>query len=147
MAFSKSGKYLAYCISKSGSDWSTIYFRETSKPFITASPDEKSASTGGPDRLDDVVEFLKYSGPTWTHDDKGVFYKRFPTPKIKKRDQVDNEVKDQDEAEIDHGTLTNASEHAEMFYHRLGTNQKDDILVISKDEKIATSMYHPQISE
>lgn len=147
MSFSKSGKYLAYCISKSGSDWSTIYFRETSKPFITAAPDEKSAITGGPDRMDDVVEYLKYSDPTWTHDDKGVFYKRFPTPKMKKRNVVESEVQDADKAELDHGTLTDASEHAEMFYHQLGTSQKDDILVISKDEKTATSMFHPFISE
>ena len=141
MAFSKSGKYMAYCISKSGSDWSTLYFRETSKSFVTPAANDKIAAEGGPDRLSDVVEGLKYSGPCWTHDEKGVFYIRYPTPKAKaaKTDEAEG-------AEVDHGTSTDASQHSELYYHRLGTDQKDDILVISRDEKVATSMFHPGVS-
>lgn len=137
MGFSKSGKYVVYGINDKGSDWATLYFRETSKPFVTPAPDEESASKGGPDRMDDVVEHLKYCGPTWTHDDKGVFYLRFPAPQPKKGDGKEK---------IDHGTSTAASVDAQLYYHRLGTSQKEDVLVISKDEKIVTSMFYPSVS-
>jgi len=148
LAFSKSGKYVAYGISKSGSDWSTIYFRETSKPFVIAAADEKSANAGGSDRLGDVLEYLKYSHPVWTHDDAGVFYLRFPEPSSsKKASKVqESETEESETSEADHGTSTDASQHAAMYYHKMGTSQKEDVLVIARDEKVVTSMFSSTIS-
>ena len=146
MSFSKSGRYVAYGISKSGSDWSTIYFRETTKPFVTPAPDEKSANTGGPDRLSDALQYLKYGGVTWTHDDKGVFYKRFPAPKLRKRAESSVIEPQDDDSEPDHGTNTDLSQHAQLYYHHLGTSQDDDVLVVARDEAVATSMFSPEIS-
>ena len=63
-AISEDGKYLAYGLSKGGSDWKTIYVREVAT---------------GKD-LDDAVPWVKFSGISWTKDNKGFFYSRYPTP-------------------------------------------------------------------
>lgn len=57
-AFSEDGKYYAYALSKSGSDWTTIYVRPTSAPHV-------ATQTVGKDegRLEeDVLRFVKFSG-------------------------------------------------------------------------------------
>lgn len=64
-AFSESGNLYAYGVSKSGSDWQTIYVRDVES---------------GKD-LADKVEWVKFSNICWTHDDQGFFYGRYPTPK------------------------------------------------------------------
>ena len=130
-AFSKTGKYWAYGVSIAGSDWSSVYVRETSKPHEAQSAGEnnnvKAADTG---RLDDVVRFVKYSGVTWLHDDSGFLYQRFPTK------------------ELDHilGTETDAALNATLFFHKLGTNQEDDVL-IQKDEEHPDWMFGSQVTE
>jgi prolyl oligopeptidase len=91
--------------------------------------------------LDDVLEYLKYSHPVWTHDDAGVFYMRFPEPSSKKSKSAS-----EDATEADHGTSTDASQHAALYYHKMGTSQKDDILVIARDEKVVTSMFSAGVS-
>ncbi|PWN46082.1 hypothetical protein IE81DRAFT_333060 [Ceraceosorus guamensis] len=132
MSFSKSGKYFAYGISKAGSDWNTIYVREASAPFVEPPTDESTAPSGGPDRLSDVISHVKFSGPVWTHDDKGFFYQRYPEPPAHVKDS---------------GTETDANKDAELFYHVLGTSAKDDVKIVSKDVDIPTSMWSPQISD
>jgi prolyl oligopeptidase len=64
MAFSQDGKYLAYGISESGSDWNTW------KVFHVASRK----------MLGDELRWIKFSGASWTHDGEGFFYSRFPEP-------------------------------------------------------------------
>eukprot|EP00158_Paraphelidium_tribonemae_P003636 Partr_v1_DN26265_c0_g1_i1_m48496 putative prolyl endopeptidase len=64
-AFSKSGRLFAYGISYSGSDWVTINIMDS--------------KTG--EKLPDAVEWVKFSGITWTHDDKGFYYLQYPKPK------------------------------------------------------------------
>lgn len=130
VSVAKSAKYAAYGVSKSGSDWSTWYFRETSKPFNTPAPDPAEAAQGGPDRLPDVLRYLKYSSVAWTHDDQGVFYQRYPEPKSS-----------------GDGTETDLSQHAALYYHRLGTQQKEDVMVIAADDKCASSMWSTKVSE
>ncbi|PWZ03608.1 hypothetical protein BCV70DRAFT_197810 [Testicularia cyperi] len=142
---SKSGKYMAYGISKSGSDWIEIFFRETAKPFrlpdgsynsdgtIKLSKDELAKyidATGGPDRLSDRLEHVKFSGASFTHDDKGVFYQTFPSVSV-----------------TDKGTETDANKDAQLWYHRLGTSQDQDVLVVSKDKKVPESMWGTQLSD
>ena len=61
---SKSGRYLAYSISASGSDWQTWRVRDV--------------STG--EDLDDVIEWSKFSTASWRPDDSGFFYSAYPVP-------------------------------------------------------------------
>ncbi len=61
-AVSDDGKYLAYAVSRSGSDWQEIYVRD-----IETKQD-----------LPDTVKWAKFSGITWYKD--GFFYSRYPEP-------------------------------------------------------------------
>ncbi|KAE8220801.1 hypothetical protein CF326_g8684 [Tilletia indica] len=136
MNFSKSGKHLAYSLSKNGSDWQTIYVRKTTDPFVV--PSEASAEAreehidaeGGPNRLPDKLEFVKFSSIGF-HEDKGIFYQRFP-------DTTHGGSK---------GTETDATKDAELYYHRLGTTQDEDILVIGKDKDCREVMWGGFLSE
>ncbi|XP_059302654.1 uncharacterized protein LOC132054697 [Lycium ferocissimum] len=97
-SISEDAKHLAYGISESGSDWVTIKIMRV---------DDKSVQS-------DVVSWVKFSDASWTHDSKGFFYSRYPAPK--------------DVESMDAGTETHANLHHEVYYHRLGTDQSDDIL-------------------
>ncbi|HKZ43896.1 MAG TPA: prolyl oligopeptidase family serine peptidase [Anaerolineales bacterium] len=61
---SPDGKWLAYAISSSGSDWQTWYIR--------------NVDTG--EDLHDVLEWSKFSGAAWMKDCSGIFYAPFPKP-------------------------------------------------------------------
>lgn len=65
-SFSDCGKYWAYALSRSGSDWTTVYVRETSSPH-------KEVMEVGKDegRMEDVLRFVKFSSLGWTKDSKG----------------------------------------------------------------------------
>lgn len=62
-AFSPDGKYFAYGISRSGSDWLEIYVRDVET---------------GKDLKDKVLK-AKFTSINWTHDNKGFFYAQFPS--------------------------------------------------------------------
>src|SRR3989304_6059436 len=61
---SPDGKWLAYAISSSGSDWQTWYIRSVD--------DGKN--------LPESLEWSKFSGATWVKDNTGFFYAPFPIP-------------------------------------------------------------------
>ena len=63
-AASDDGRYLAYSLSTSGSDWQELHVRDV--------------DTGRD--LPDVVKWVKFSGIAWTHDNKGFFYSRYDEP-------------------------------------------------------------------
>ncbi len=66
LAFSEDGKYLAYGVAESGSDWNTwkVMHVESGK------------------QLSDELHWLKYTGGVaWTRDNRGFFYTRYPEPK------------------------------------------------------------------
>ncbi|KAH0586963.1 hypothetical protein H2248_005791 [Termitomyces sp. 'cryptogamus'] len=108
--FSDCGKYFAYGISYSGSDFSTIFVRSTDSPLSEVA----KASGKDDERFPDVIEHVKFSSIKWSKDSKGFFYQRYPAPK-----QVKN------------GIETSGDVDAMVYYHRLGTNQSDDILIHS----------------
>lgn len=113
-SFSEDGKYYAYALSRSGSDWNTIYVRETSSPHVST---QAVGSDEG--RLpNDVLRFVKFSGIGWTADSKGFFYQRFPERK-------EHGGEEDDKA----GTETDKDLNASLYYHRIGTPQTEDVLV------------------
>lgn len=63
--WSDNGKYMAYAETKSGSDWKTIYVK-----------DIESGKN-----LDDELMWIKFSGASWSKDNKGFFYSKYEIPK------------------------------------------------------------------
>ncbi len=66
-AVSEDGKYFAYGLSTSGSDWEEWKVREI--------------ETGND--LPDQIKWVKFSGASWTTDGKGFFYSRYDEPNEK----------------------------------------------------------------
>ncbi|KAF8576207.1 hypothetical protein K439DRAFT_1649348 [Ramaria rubella] len=130
-AFSRSGEYYAYGISLSGSDFATVYVRPTSKPLIKAADDPLN----DPGRLPDRIRFVKFSSITWTHDDKGFFYQRYPS-----REEHGDATEDKA------GTETTQDLDAKVYYHKLGTAQTEDILVL-EDRENREYMFGIDVSE
>ncbi|OQS07225.1 prolyl endopeptidase [Thraustotheca clavata] len=104
--------YFAYGVSKGGSDWQTVNVLAIH-------------SDGTIKHLDDTLEWVKFSSFAWTHDDKGFFYSRYPTPKTLKGAGEDKS----------HGTETDLNENQQIWYHRIGTPQSEDRLVFAYPEK------------
>lgn len=69
--FSPSGKFMAYGVSKFGSDISTIYVRKTDCPHTKAA-DEGGIRGQDPGRLPDVIRWVgSLSEAAWLSDDSG----------------------------------------------------------------------------
>ncbi len=67
--------------------------------------------------LEDRIEWVKFSSASWTADGKGFFYARYDAPK-------------------EGAALTGANYFQKLYYHRLGTPQSDDVLVLeNRDDK------------
>jgi prolyl oligopeptidase len=96
---SPDGKYLAYALSTGGSDWDTIHVM--------------NVKTGK--QLPDTVHWVKFSGVSWTHDNKGFYYSRYPTPPKSQEQKINQKVVDQ-----------------KLYYHKLGAPQSDDKLVYAE---------------
>jgi prolyl oligopeptidase len=126
-AFARSGEYFAYGISRSGSDFCTVYVRRTDAPLAKGSHDDA--------RLPDEIRFVKFSSITWTHDSKGFFYQRFP-----------DRASHGDAASDLAGTEIDDDRNAMLYYHRVGTSQAEDILVM-KDPEHPEWMWGTGISE
>ena len=67
-------------------------------------------------KLGDEIRWVKFSGASWTHDNKGFFYSRFPEPEAGQKFQ---------------GLPLNQK----LYYHRLGTPQSEDVLVYQRPEQ------------
>ena len=102
MAVSDDGRYAAYGIAEAGSDWNTWKVRDIATGKDT----------------DDVINWVKFSGASFTKDGKGFFYSRFDAPAAGEN------------------KLTGSNFHQKVFYHVIGTPQDKDVLVYERaDEK------------
>jgi prolyl oligopeptidase len=61
---SEHGKYLAYSVSMSGSDWQEWHVIEVATGRV----------------LEDHLRWTKFTNAEWTHDEAGFFYMRYPEP-------------------------------------------------------------------
>ena len=98
-AVSHDGRYIAYGVAEAGSDWRTWRVLEIDSGKV----------------LDDKIEWVKYSGATWTRDNKGFFYSRYDPPA---------------EGEEFQGLNVNQR----LYYHRVGTAQSEDVLVYERPD-------------
>lgn len=131
-SMSKDGRYWAYGVSLSGSDFSTIYVRSTDAPLAAK---DGQRPTHHDNRLSDEIRFVKFSRIAWTHDSKGFFYHRFP-------DRESHGTATEDKA----GTETTGDRNSMLCYHRIGTPQSEDIVVM-KDDKNPEWMWSADVSE
>ncbi len=96
---SPDGRYLAYGTSSGGSDWQQWRIR-----------DVQSA-----DDLPEVLDWVKFSGASWTADSKGFFYSRYDEPEAQER-------------------LKSVNVYHKLYYHRLGQAQSDDALIFEQPQ-------------
>jgi len=61
---SPDGKYTAYTISRSGSDWTEIYLMDTKTKQL----------------LPDHIQWAKFTGAEWDNESKGFYYSAYPLP-------------------------------------------------------------------
>ncbi|HUR60562.1 MAG TPA: hypothetical protein VM029_22770, partial [Opitutaceae bacterium] len=94
---SRDGKWVIYGTAAAGSDWTGYRVR--------------SVDTG--QDLPDRIQWSKFGSATWTRDNAGFFYSRYPTPK----------------ADAGSGKTFSGLSHQRMYYHKLGTPQEHDRLI------------------
>lgn len=109
-SYSRDGKWFAYALSRSGSDFTNLYIRSTENPLTDAKNDL---------RLSDELRFVKFSSIAWTHDSKGFFYQRFP-------DRSSHDPANPNKVT----TVTSGDKDAQLLYHKIGTHQSEDLLVM-----------------
>ncbi len=93
------GKLLAYGLADGGSDWRTWKIREVAS---------------GKD-LDDVVQWVKFSGVAWLPDNSGFFYSRYAEP-------------------VEGQELTATNENQKMYFHTVGETQSQDELILQRPD-------------
>lgn len=101
-SFSDDGRYVAYSVAEAGSDWNTWRILEVETGRL----------------LSDELKWVKFSGATWTPDNKGFFYGRYDEPPAG-------------------ATFQKTNLNQQVFYHRVGTSQADDVLVYKRPDEPA----------
>jgi prolyl oligopeptidase len=96
---SRDGKQLAYGLSEGGADWETLHVRDLDS---------------GKD-LSDEIRWVRFSGISWTNDNKGFFYSRYPEPPKGK-------------------VLEAALSDQTIYYHRIGTPQAQDRMIYARKD-------------
>ena len=100
IAISEDGNLMAYGLSTSGSDWNEWKVL-----------DVETASN-----LADHLNWVKFSGASWTHDRQGFFYSRYDEP---------NEAT----------KLEDLNYYQKLYYHKLGTPQSEDTLIYHRPDQ------------
>jgi prolyl oligopeptidase len=99
-ALSSDGRFFAYGLESSGSDWNEIHVRD-----LQTDQD-----------LTDLVRWVKFSGISWTKDNRGFFYTRYPAPSSASGQKLDS-LRD-----------------PKIYYHRLGDLQDKDQLIYDRPD-------------
>jgi prolyl oligopeptidase len=109
-SYSKDGRFLAYNLSQSGSDWQEIRIL-----------DVETGST-----FEEIIRWVKFTPAAWVESNDGFFYARYPAP----------------------GEMPDAppSTHQKLYYHKLGTDQSEDILIYARPDA-PNLAFQPQISD
>ncbi|XP_076438175.1 prolyl endopeptidase-like [Babylonia areolata] len=102
----------SHYFSEDGSMWA-YSLSESGSDWITIKFKKAPSSEDLPDELKNV----KFTSLAWTMDNKGLFYNRYP----------------ETEGKSD-GTETTSNLHHKLYYHRLGTDQSEDILAAEMPE-------------
>jgi prolyl oligopeptidase len=100
MSISEDAKLIAYGLQSAGSDWVEWHVR--------------SIDTG--EDRPDLLKWSKFSGASWTHDNKGFYYARYPEPKPGE-------------------AMTDANLNQKLYYHRLGDPQEKDALIYERPDE------------
>lgn len=100
LSISNNGQLLAYGLSTSGSDWQEWKVRDI--------------ETG--EDLKDQLQWIKFSGVSWTNDNQGFFYSRYDEPQEKTK-------------------LEDVNYYQKLYYHRLGTPQSEDLLIYHRPDQ------------
>ena len=66
--------------------------------------------------LEDLVEWVKFSGVNWANDNSGFYYSRYDKPEEGKK-------------------LANVNKFHKLYFHRLGTSQDDDKLIYERKDQ------------
>jgi len=106
---SDDSKYVAYTITRGGSDWNEAYVMDIESG----------------EKLDDHLEWLKFSGIAWKKD--GFFYNRFDAP-----------AKDD--------KLKGVNTGSRICFHKTGTSQSEDI-VVYQDPSNPGYSFHASLSD
>ncbi len=99
-AVSNDGRLLAYGLATAGSDWQAWRVRDV--------------DTG--QDLEDRLEWVKFSGASWTKDNRGIYYSRYDEPAEKDK-------------------LTKVNYYQKLNYHRIGTPQSEDRLIYHRPDQ------------
>lgn len=124
-AFSDSGKLFAYAISKSGSDWVTIHAKSVDS--------DVSGGDSPSNNPVDQLHWAKFTSMSFTHDDLGFFYTRYPSPSSSS-------------GNVDAGTETDTNLFGKLYYHWMGTEQDKDRLIF-QDLHNGKSMFGAEVSD
>lgn len=100
LAISKNARLMAYGLSAAGSDWKEWKVRDV--------------ETG--EDLPDRLQWVKFSGVSWTHDHLGFFYSRYDEPNESTK-------------------LEAVNYYQKLYYHRLGTLQSEDVLIYERPDQ------------
>ncbi|MBC8067803.1 MAG: S9 family peptidase, partial [Deltaproteobacteria bacterium] len=110
-AVSEDGRTMAYGVSASGSDWQQWRLRDVAT---------------GTDKAD-VLEWIKFTGPSWTKDGKGLYYPRYDEPKPGQ-------------------SLSGENYGQKVFFHQVGTPQSADTLVYARADQPKWG-YEPEVTD
>ncbi|MGB3300198.1 MAG: prolyl oligopeptidase family serine peptidase [Phormidesmis sp.] len=100
VSISENAQYLAYGLSTAGSDWMEWKIRNIETGEDTA----------------DHIQWVKFSGASWSHDHKGFFYSRYDEPK-------------------ENTKLEDVNRYQKLFYHTLDTSQAEDTLIYERPDQ------------
>lgn len=97
---SKDGSHIAYTIQDGGSDWREARVLDVETGEV----------------LDDHLEWLKFTGLSWTADGEGFCYSRYPAVPAEEKYQSLNK-------------------NMKVWYHRIGTSQDEDVIAYERPDQ------------